>query len=178
VVSVGRRGYLGGGSKRCSWTRENEAVDSQHGTGVGGNLQPRTKSYCPTSKVFFICFITTHTLILYVALKMLVLKTSIFSLCRLKINHLMDLQDVRLFLGPLARLQKQRVTSAAHRVTSGLKVTSIAQKVKCSSCVTELKRKLVDYFSDLRTTVFKLTMEEFLYHYHCKIKRFTDKMSK
>ncbi len=58
VVSVGWRGYLGERSKGWRGACGNEAANSQHGTGVGGSFQPRTK-LLPKVKGF-LCFITAH----------------------------------------------------------------------------------------------------------------------
>ncbi len=56
--------------ERSKGQNRNEAVDSQHGTGVGGSLHPHAKGYYPKEEVFFI---TTYELnIVVCALKMLV----------------------------------------------------------------------------------------------------------
>jgi hypothetical protein len=49
VVPVGEVGILGRGEQGAGQneTCGNEAVDFQHGTGVGGSSHPRTKGYYP-----------------------------------------------------------------------------------------------------------------------------------
>ncbi len=47
IKEWGGRGIWGEGSNRHNGACGNEAVDSQHGTGMGGSSHPHTKSYYP-----------------------------------------------------------------------------------------------------------------------------------
>jgi hypothetical protein len=88
-----------GGQWGLSKETKNKAVDSERGTGKGGNPQLRTKSQNSSKKVFFTFSNTTHAnSFMYVLTMLLVLKKIYSLVCRLKINHVMEIRNMYLFL--------------------------------------------------------------------------------
>ncbi len=69
-------------------------VASQHGSGLEGSSHPCTKGY----KAIF-CH-TCAAISLYVCVVNMFLCYSYFSPKQVKINHMMEVQNMRLFLGP------------------------------------------------------------------------------
>jgi hypothetical protein len=80
-----------------------EAVNSQHGTGVGGRSHPRTGGYHLKEKGFSFILNTTHVLNAVIcALKMLVLLMCIFSPLQVKNKPHNIVTKYTFFLGPIS----------------------------------------------------------------------------
>jgi hypothetical protein len=80
----------------------NGAINTQHGTGMERRLPLCTKGCFPQIRVFTYFSYHTCVIIHYMCCKYASCAIHIVLLCRLKINHVMETRNMRLFLGLLA----------------------------------------------------------------------------
>ncbi len=86
------------------------AVDLRHGTDVEEILHPCTKGYHSQVRAFYFYLITEHVLMINCpCCKYAFCAVHIVLLCRLKINHVTEIQNMRLFLVPISLVVKLRM---------------------------------------------------------------------